>query len=79
MVARIGSGSSMQGMLNYNENEVRNAEARLPITSGFGLDGTHLSFRAKLERFSKLTAQNERTRKNAISHFPEFLLARLAG
>lgn len=66
MVAKIGSGTSMRGVLYYNENKVRNAEAKLLLASGFGVEAAHLSFRSKLERFAKLTTQNDRAKKNAI-------------
>lgn len=66
MVARIASGKSIRGILNYNENKVRNAEAQLLMATGFSCHHDELSFKSKLERFEMLTRQNERTQTNAL-------------
>src|SRR5690606_2681434 len=64
--ARIVSGKSIRGILNYNENKLRNAEARLLMAAGFPRNPDRLSFKNKLERFEMLTRQNERTKTNAL-------------
>ncbi|WP_433903244.1 relaxase/mobilization nuclease domain-containing protein [Sphingobacterium puteale] len=66
MVARIVSGKNIRGILSYNEQKVRQAEAKLLMASGFGREIPELSFHNKLERFEKLTALNERTKTNAL-------------
>ncbi|WP_461789428.1 relaxase/mobilization nuclease domain-containing protein [Pedobacter sp.] len=66
MVARIVSGKSIRGILNYNENKIRNAEAKLLLACGY-LDGpSGLSFGDKLKRFEMLTSQNEKAKTNAL-------------
>ena len=66
MVARIVSGKSIRGILSYNENKVKSAEAALLLAAGFQRDPGGLSFKNKLERFELLTRQNERTKTNAL-------------
>ncbi|OJV55338.1 MAG: hypothetical protein BGO31_20630 [Bacteroidetes bacterium 43-16] len=66
MVARIVSGKSIRGILNYNENKVASAEASLLLAAGFPRHQDQLSFKSKLERFEALTAMNERTKTNAL-------------
>ena len=66
MVARIVSGKSIRGILNYNENKVRNAEAKILMACGFPRDPDSLSFKNKLDRFNMLTCQNEGTKTNAL-------------
>jgi hypothetical protein len=66
MVARIITGKSIRGVLNYNENKMANAEAELLLAAGFIRDPDRLSFKNKLERFEKLTRQNEMTRTNTV-------------
>ena len=66
MVARIVSGKSIRGILNYNENKLRNAEAKVLLAAGFPRSPDELSFKDKLERFEKLIARNERTKTNTL-------------
>ncbi|MGE8426283.1 MAG: relaxase/mobilization nuclease domain-containing protein [Sphingobacterium sp.] len=66
MVARIVNGKSIRGVLVYNERKVERAEARLLMAVGFGRDAGDLSFKNKLERFQKLTGQNQRTQTNTL-------------
>jgi hypothetical protein len=66
MVARIVSGKSIRGILNYNENKVKNAEAKILLACGFPRDPESLSFKNKLDRFEMLTRQNEGTKTNAL-------------
>jgi hypothetical protein len=66
MVARIVSGKSIRGVLNYNENKVKNSEAALLMAAGFPRGPEGLNFRNKLERFEMLTRQNKMTLTNAM-------------
>lgn len=66
MVAKIVSGKSIRGILNYNENKVKKAEAELLMAPGFPRSPGALSFTNKLQRFEMLTRQNERTKTNAL-------------
>lgn len=66
MVAKVVSGKSIRGILHYNETKVNNAEAQLLMACGFPRDPEQLSFKNKLERFEKLTSQNEKTKTNAM-------------
>jgi len=66
MVAKIVSGKSIRGILNYNENKVASAEAQLLMACGFPRDPDELTFKNKLQRFELLTSQNEKTKTNAL-------------
>ncbi|MEE1947250.1 relaxase/mobilization nuclease domain-containing protein [Pedobacter sp. KR3-3] len=66
MVARIITGKSIRGVLSYNENKVADSAAALLLISGFPCVAGRLSFKRKLERFQKLTRQNEMTKTNAV-------------
>eukprot|EP01137_Pigoraptor_chileana_P036589 Opistho-2@32466 len=66
MVARIISGKSIRGLLNYNEGKVKNNEATLILASRFGTDIERLDFGSKLKRFEHLTNQNIKVKTNAL-------------
>lgn len=66
MVARIISGKSIRGLLNYNESKVTNGEASLILASRFGTDIEKLNFSSKLNRFEHLTNQNIKVKTNAL-------------
>jgi len=66
MVARIISGKSIRGLLNYNEGKVNNNEATLILASRFGTDIERLDFNNKLNRFEHLTNQNIKVKTNAL-------------
>jgi hypothetical protein len=66
MVAKIVTGKSIRGVLNYNENKVQKGEAELLMAAGFPRSPNALSFKNKLQRFEMLTRQNERTKTNAL-------------
>lgn len=66
MIAKIVHGKNIRVILSYNEIKVKNGEAELLLAAGYLQDHDRLSFAAKLERFQKLTRQNERTRTNAM-------------
>lgn len=66
MVARIISGKSIRGLLNYNEGKVNNNEATLILASRFGTDIERLDFNNKLNRFEHLTNRNIKVKTNAL-------------
>lgn len=67
MVAKIITGKSIQGVLNYNENKVKQGQAELLGGQGFTEDdASRLTFYQKLERFKEVTSLNSRTKTNAI-------------
>ena len=66
MVAKITSGKSIRGILNYNENKVNLGEARLIMASGFASDVIKLGFESKVRRYGNLTMLNGRVKTNAL-------------
>jgi hypothetical protein len=66
MVAKIKSGKSLIGALNYNENKVRAGKAELIATSGYAKNHDALSFYDKLFRLTDLAKRNLRTKTNTI-------------
>jgi hypothetical protein len=66
MVAKITSGKSIRGILNYNESKVSRGEARLIMASGFATDVARLSFESKVRRYENLTMLNGRVKTNAV-------------
>lgn len=66
MVAKIKTGRSVSGAINYNEHKVRVGKAELISAQGYLKDPPNLSFTDKLQRLTDLTNRNERTRVNAL-------------
>ncbi|RKR80059.1 relaxase/mobilization nuclease-like protein [Mucilaginibacter gracilis] len=66
MVARIKSGKSIRGLLNYNENKVTAGSAQLIMASLFGTELENLKFFDKLNRFQHLTELNDRVKTNSV-------------
>ncbi|UKT65045.1 relaxase/mobilization nuclease domain-containing protein [Pedobacter mucosus] len=66
MVARILSGYSIRGLLNYNETKVESGDARLIMANRFAAEIEHLDPKAKLKRFERLTVLNGRAKRNAM-------------
>jgi hypothetical protein len=66
MVVRIKSGKSIKGVLNYNEQKVRQGKADLILASGFSCEVENLGFSEKLQRFEKLIRRNERIKNNVM-------------
>ena len=60
MVAKIISGKSLIGALNYNENKLRNDKAQLIEASGYFKDMEDLNFYDKLLRLTDLASRNEK-------------------
>jgi len=66
MVAKIKIGKSIRGILNYNENKVKESQAQCIGAGGYGVESGELSFYQKLNRFEKLQEKNSRLKTNAI-------------
>jgi hypothetical protein len=66
MVAKIISGKSLVGALNYNENKVQKDKAQLIDVNGYFKDLTDLNFYDKLFRLTDLADRNQRTKTNAV-------------
>jgi hypothetical protein len=66
MVAKIVSGKSIRGLLNYNENKVTAGSAQLIMASLFAKEADRLSFSDKLHRFGHLTNMNSRVKTNSV-------------
>ncbi|MCX8491774.1 MAG: relaxase/mobilization nuclease domain-containing protein [Cyclobacteriaceae bacterium] len=66
MVAKVISGKTIRGALNYNENKVKEGVAHFIMANQFGCASNELTFTTKLNRFEKLIARNQKTKTNAI-------------
>lgn len=66
MVAKIESGKSIIGALNYNERKVKAGKAKLIMAQLYPKEGRLLSFDDKLFRLTDLAARNVRTQTNAV-------------
>jgi hypothetical protein len=66
MVAKIESGKSLIGALNYNERKVKSGKAKLIMAQLYPNEPGKLSFDQKLFRLSDLAARNFRTKTNTV-------------
>ena len=66
MVAKIITGKSIKGALNYNEHKVREGKAELIFASRFLLEPEELSFRDKLVRFERLLEKSPQVKTNTL-------------
>jgi hypothetical protein len=66
MVAKIKSGKSLNGALNYNENKVAKGSAVLISAQGFFKDACDLSRYEKLARLTDLAGRNQRVTTNTL-------------
>ncbi|GAB2977304.1 conjugal transfer protein MobB [Mucilaginibacter puniceus] len=66
MVAKIKTGRSIIGAINYNEHKVRLGKAELILAQGYLKDPVELTFNDKLLRLTDLTKRNERTLVNTL-------------
>ena len=87
MVAKIKSGKSLTGALNYNENKVKQQKAVLINAAGYPKDREELNFNDKLFRLTDLAAMNQRAKTNAVhislnfpngEHLPDETLNKIA-
>lgn len=66
MVAKIKTGRSLSGAINYNEHKVKLGKAELISAQGYLKDPVNLTFTDKLQRLTDLTNRNERTLVNTL-------------
>lgn len=66
MVAKVNSGKNILGILNYNENKVKEGVAACINENMFGCNVERLSFYDKLNTFRALTSRNLRATANAV-------------
>ncbi|MBD1362944.1 relaxase/mobilization nuclease domain-containing protein [Mucilaginibacter sp. ZT4R22] len=66
MVAKIKSGKSLIGALNYNENKVKQQKAALIEAAKYFKDKDELSFNDKLFRLTDLAGMNQRSKTNTV-------------
>ncbi|MGF7080351.1 relaxase/mobilization nuclease domain-containing protein [Mucilaginibacter sp. UYCu711] len=66
MVAKIKSGKSLIGALNYNENKVKQGKAILIGAAKYFKEPNELSFDDKLFRLTDLAGMNQRAKTNAV-------------
>ena len=66
MVAKIISGKSLIGALNYNENKVNQSKAELVSQNGYAKDFHLLNFNDKLIRLKDLSERNQRASTNTV-------------
>lgn len=66
MVARIITGKSLKGVLNYNEHKLREGKAELLLAHRY-LQAPHaLGFHEKLARFAQLIEKSPQVKTNAV-------------
>ncbi len=66
MVAKITIGKSIRGILNYNENKVKESQAQCIAANGYGIEHDDLSFYQKLNRLEHLQEKNGRVKTNSV-------------
>ena len=66
MVAKIISGKSLKGALNYNERKVEKNRATLIGENNFQKDAKQLTFHEKLFRLKDYASRNERVKMNTV-------------
>lgn len=66
MVAKIKIGTSIRGILHYNENKVVEGEAKLILANGFAGEIEQMSFDNKMQRFLHLTELKPSVKTNAM-------------
>lgn len=66
MVGKISIGKSLIGVLNYNENKVKEGHAVCLDAVGYGREAHELSFYEKRNRMQHLTALNPKAKTNAL-------------
>jgi len=66
MVAKVNSGQNILGLLNYNENKVKEGVAACIHENLFNCNVERLSFRDKLKTFQSFITRNHRTTTKAV-------------
>jgi hypothetical protein len=66
MVAKITIGKSIRGIINYNENKVKESQAQCIAANSYGVEHEDLSFYQKLNRLENLQEKNGRVKTNSV-------------
>lgn len=66
MVARIVTGQSIKGAVNYNEKKAAKGKAELILAQGYLKNADQLTFADRLTRLENLAKKNERVRTNCV-------------
>ncbi|WP_214071836.1 relaxase/mobilization nuclease domain-containing protein [Mucilaginibacter sp. dw_454] len=66
MVAKIITGKTIRGIVNYNENKVKQGHAQCIAAGNYGVEENDLSFYQKLNRLEHLQEKNSRVKTNAV-------------
>jgi hypothetical protein len=66
MVARIRSGKSLKGAINYNESKVKGGQAELILAKGYPKQEDSLNFHEKLNRLQNLANLNTRAETHCL-------------
>lgn len=66
MVAKIITGKTIRGIVNYNENKVKQGQAQCIAAGNYGVEQDDLSFYQKLNRLEHLQKKNSRVKTNAV-------------
>lgn len=66
MVAVIKTGHSIRGMLNYNENKVKEGKAQCIGQHNYPLDAERLSYAMKLNLMQRQAQLNENVKRNTV-------------
>jgi hypothetical protein len=66
MVAKVNSGKNILGLLNYNENKVKERVAKCIMENHFGCNVDRLSFTDKFKTFQGFIQRNSRTTTKAV-------------
>jgi hypothetical protein len=66
MVAKVNSGQNILGLLNYNENKVKEGVAECIDENLFNCNVERLSFHEKLKTFRNFIIRNHRATTNAV-------------
>jgi hypothetical protein len=66
MVTKITIGKSVRGIINYNENKLKEGQAQCIGANRYGVEHEHLSFYQKLNRLEHLQEKNSRVKTNSV-------------
>jgi hypothetical protein len=66
MVAKVITGKTIRGVLNYNEHKVNEEKAICLAAPGFPLEGHEMNFYDKLRLFEHFTSRNLMVKTNSI-------------
>jgi hypothetical protein len=66
MVAKVITGKTIRGVLNYNENKVQEGKASCLYAHNFPAEVDSLNFKGKLDTFFKYISRNDKVKTNAV-------------